>query len=104
MSSIEAGAKLFKSRCSQCHTLGKGEPHKTGPNLFGIFNRFSGKAENYNYSDANKNKHVLWSEDTMFEYLANPKKYIPGTKMAYAGMKKESDRKNLIAYLLSSTK
>ena len=80
-----------------------GEPHKQGPNLHGLFGRKTGSAAGYSYSSANVNKGIIWGEDTLFEYLENPKKYIPGTKMVFAGLKKESERKDLIAYLASST-
>ena len=100
---INKGASLFKTRCAQCHTLGAGEPNKVGPNLHGVFGRKSGQAEGFSYTAANVNKGVVWEEDTMFEYLENPKKYIPGTKMAFAGLKKAADRTNLIAYLKQET-
>jgi hypothetical protein len=54
----------------------KGAGHKQGPNLYGFFGRQSGQAENYSYSTANKKSGVIWGEDTLFEYLENPKKYI----------------------------
>jgi cytochrome c len=64
-----------------------------------IFGRKTGQAENYSYTAANVNKGIIWGGDTLFEYLENPKKYIPGTKMAFAGLKKEKDRNDLIAHL-----
>merc|ERR1711988_747274 len=73
--------------------------NKQGPNLWGIVGRVSGTVEGFSYTAANKNKSVLWGEDTLFEYLLNPKKYIPGTKMNFAGLRKEQDRCDLIAYL-----
>ena len=75
-----------------------------GQNLGGLFGRVSGTTEGFSYSAANKNKGVTWSEETLYDYLLNPKKYIPGTKMVFAGLKKPEDRANLIAFLKESTK
>ncbi|KAH7320255.1 cytochrome c, partial [Stachybotrys elegans] len=93
------GAGLFKTRCAQCHTVEAGGGNKIGPALHGLFGRKTGSVDGYSYTDANKQKGITWNEETLFPYLENPKKYIPGTKMAFGGLKKEKDRNDLIAYV-----
>jgi cytochrome c len=101
---VDNGAKLFKQKCAQCHTVEQGGSHKTGPNLFGMWGRQTGQAAGYSYTAANQKKGITWNEETLDEYLTNPKKYIPGTKMVFAGFKSEQERADVIAYLKSTTK
>ena len=95
---IDAGAKVFK-KCKACHWADK-EKNKTGPHLVGIIGRAAGSLESYKkYSKAMKASGIVWDETTLTDYLRAPKKYLKGTKMAFAGLKKDADIENVIAYL-----
>ena len=96
---IEVGKRLFIQRCTQCHTINPGGRHKTGPNLHGFFGRMTGQAPGYRYTQANMDKGIIWSEETLERYLISPRTFIPGTKMVFLGIKKKKDRTDLIAYL-----
>jgi cytochrome c2 len=97
----EEGADVFK-KCRACHDLGPGAKNKVGPLLNGIIGRPAGTIEGFNYSAANKDagsKGLVWTEEVMFKYLEAPLSFMPGTKMAFAGLKDAQDRKDVIAYL-----
>ena len=71
--------------------------------MSGLFGRMTGQAPGYNYTKANRDKGIIWEEDTLDIYLKKPRKYIKGTKMVYSGMRKKKDRRDLIAYLKEAT-
>ena len=95
---VAAGAKVFK-QCAPCHDVGEHAKNKVGPELNGLEGRKTGTVAGYNYSSANKNSAIVWNETTFLEYIKNPRAKIPGTKMPYAGLRKEEQAKNLWAYL-----
>jgi cytochrome c len=92
------GEKVF-AKCKICHQIGEGAKNAVGPELNGLIGRHSGTAPGYNYSDANKNSGLTWDEATFRDYIKNPKAKIPGTKMIFAGLPKDTDIDNLLAYL-----
>ena len=95
---IKAGEKVFK-KCKACHYADR-EKHKTGPHLVNIMGRAAGGLEDYKkYSKAMKALGIVWDDTTLADYLRAPKKYVKGTKMAFAGLKKDADIENVIAYL-----
>jgi cytochrome c len=93
-----AGEKAF-AVCKACHQIGDTAKNAVGPVLNGLIGRKAGSVEGYNYSDANKNSGITWDEATFSEYIKDPKAKIPGTKMAFAGIKDEQKIKDLIAFL-----
>jgi cytochrome c len=103
---VEDGAEVFK-KCRACHDVGPDAKNKVGPLLNDILGRHAGSIEGFNYSDANKAagaKGLVWTDEVLFKYLENPLSFMPGTKMAFAGLKDEQDRRDVIAYLKSFTK
>jgi cytochrome c len=95
---LKAGETSFK-KCLPCHAIGDGATNKLGPELNGLDGRTAGTAPAYSYSDANKNSGLVWSEAVFKDYIANPMAKIPGTKMAFPGIKNETEIGNLWAYL-----
>jgi cytochrome c len=96
--SAEAGETVFK-QCMACHKIGDGAENGVGPELNGLDGRKSGTAAGYNYSDANKNSGITWSEATFKEYIKDPRAKIPGTKMFFPGVKDEKKANDLWAFV-----
>jgi cytochrome c len=94
-----AGEARFKSLCFPCHDIGSGAKIKLGPPLNGLAGRAAGTMPGYPYSDANKNSGITWSTESFAEYIKNPMQRMPGTKMAFGGVRDEKDIANLWAFL-----
>jgi cytochrome c len=94
----EAGANVFK-KCMVCHQVGPTAKDAVGPVLNGVVGRKAGTYPNYAYSAANKNSGITWDEATLAKYLPNPQKFLPGTKMTFAGLPKPQEVADVIAFL-----
>jgi cytochrome c len=92
-----AGEKVF-AQCKTCHVTDKGV-NRVGPSLHGVVGRKSGTVPGFKYSAANLKSGVTWTAPVLFQYLEAPMKFMPGTKMAFAGLKKPQDRADVIAFL-----
>ncbi|WP_029583271.1 cytochrome c-550 CycA [Bradyrhizobium sp. URHD0069] len=95
---VAAGKTSF-NKCLACHAVGEGAKNKIGPVLNGLDGRKAGTVEGYSYSEANKNSGITWNEAEFKEYIKDPKAKIPGTKMAFAGVKNEKEVNDLWAFL-----
>ncbi|NNC73342.1 MAG: cytochrome c family protein [Sphingomonadaceae bacterium] len=93
----DAGEAVFR-RCAACHSIEPGE-NRVGPSLHGVVGREIGGVGDFRYSDANQQFDGDWTEDNLNAYLENPRGFMPGTTMAFAGIPNEQDRADLIAYL-----
>ena len=93
-----AGQKVF-NQCRACHAVGPTAKNGVGPVLNGLFGREAGSIPGYSYSAANKSSGLTWDEPTFIDYIHNPKAKIPGTKMAYAGLKNDQQVADLVAFL-----
>lgn len=94
------GEKLFKRNCAACHTMEVGK-NRVGPSLGGVVGRTAGTADGYRYSPAMAGYGVVWDAAALDTYLADPRGVVPGTKMAFRGLKEQQDRDDVITYLES---
>jgi len=99
---MKRGAKLYK-RCQTCHTLNEGGKHKVGPNMWAIYGATAGQKEGFAYSKVMKESGVIWTDETLSAYIENPRKYMPGNRMSYAGLRKAEDRAAVLAYIKAQT-
>lgn len=96
---VNKGFKTFKRKCMGCHTIDAGGMNRTGPNLWGIVGKGMAQAERYRYSTALRTRSDTWTEENLLRFIAGPRTMIPDTKMTFAGLKKESDRINVLSFL-----
>ncbi len=96
------GERLWR-RCQSCHTVNEGARHLVGPNLHGMFGQPAGGAEGFRYSAALESADFTWTPQVLDEWLANPRTFLPGNRMSFAGLRHESDRNDLIAWLAAAT-
>lgn len=99
----EKGMQVFNSQCRACHSL-EADKNGVGPTLHGVFGRKAGSLPGYNYSAAIKKSDVMWNDDTLKQFLSDPHMFIPGDKMAFAGIKNQSQLDDLIAYLKDASR
>ncbi len=95
----EAGRRVF-AQCRSCHVIQEGALHRVGPNLHGVFGREIGTAEGFTYSQVVRDENFVWDADHLDHWLQNPQTFLPGNRMAFAGVRDETQRRDLIAYLM----
>lgn len=93
----DAGKKVF-NKCKACHSMAEGK-NKVGPTLFKVMGREAAAIDGFKYSKAMKGSGLTWDDETLAKFLAKPKALVPGTRMAFGGLKKEADIENLIAWI-----
>lgn len=99
---LENGRRAF-ARCRSCHTITPGGPNMAGPNLYGVFGRQAGALDKYSYSHALRSANFTWDADKLDHWLENPKTFLPGNKMTFAGLRDATDRRDVIAFLKVET-
>ncbi len=99
---VASGERVFR-QCASCHVITAGV-NRVGPSLHAIIGRAAGTVEGFKYSDANKNSGVTWTEQELYTYLENPRAKIPGTTMAFVGLRDSQQRADVIAFLKEKAK
>ncbi|XP_043260834.1 cytochrome c-like [Colletes gigas] len=99
MGDVARGKNLFIRMCQMCHTSDPNGKHRVGPNLYGVVGKTCGSNPGFNYTESMKTKGIVWNETTLNTYLEFPMQFIPGTRMIFNGVRREQDRKDIIAYL-----
>ena len=99
---LDNGRRAF-ARCRSCHTLTPGGPNMTGPNLYGVFGSKAGARDKYSYSHALRTADFTWDAETLDHWLQNPRTFLPGNKMSFAGLPDATDRRDVIAFLKVET-
>lgn len=92
------GRKVFQ-QCGACHLIAAGAGHSVGPNLHGVLGRKAGSLTDFNYSDSLKKSDIVWSPETLDQWLAQPQTFVKNTRMSFLGVKKPDDRRDVIAYV-----
>jgi len=93
------GRQVFETKCATCHTAAVGAAHAVGPNLHGVVGRRSASADGFNYSAALKALGFVWTRERLLEFLEDPPARVPGTFMAFTGVRRIADREALVCYL-----
>jgi cytochrome c len=94
-----AGKTVVQRQCATCHIDAAEGPRRLGPTLFGLIGRKTGAIEGFRYTEANRNAGFSWTPEKLDEYLRNPRAVIPGTNMAFAGIRSDKDRADVVAYI-----